>query len=47
MHKGTYADDCIVNRVEQVHIDVELFYENCMSKFAFRTLAQVLHSRNM
>lgn len=24
MHKGTYADDCLVNRVTQVNIDHEI-----------------------
>ena len=28
MHKGTYADDCIVNRVTQVYISFKTMYLN-------------------
>ena len=35
MHKGTYADDCIVNRVEQVCVNVSLRIRYAMFVFLY------------
>ena len=47
MHKGTYADDCIVNRVEQVCIYALTFDNDDLWACFLVLVAQVLHCGNM
>lgn len=50
MHKGTYADDCLVQRVTQVRVNVNCFIvctkERGLNFFNF-FLAQMLHCGNL
>ena len=43
MHKGTYADDCIVNRIQQVNIASEdHFVVACASKIVWVVHTHIL-----
>lgn len=47
MHPGTYADDCLVQRVTQVSVVYSLENRLSCNIFIFIFLAQMLHSCNM